>query len=59
MMNWKRCERNGYIACFKELFQHLLGGTEGKHKHVSQDNRCSNQDLNPGAPKYKAGMLNT
>jgi hypothetical protein len=44
------------IAKFKVLLWHLPVWTE---ENLSQDSQSLDPDLNPGPPKYKAGMLTT
>jgi hypothetical protein len=47
------------VASFKALSRHLSGGTEENYEYISQDNWSPYQALNPGPPKYEAGVLTT
>jgi hypothetical protein len=42
---------------FKVLSQHFPGGTQENHKNFNHDSQSLGQYLNPGPPKYKAGVL--
>jgi hypothetical protein len=56
MMIWKGCGMK-QSPNFKVLSQHLLGGTEENQR--PQDSRSLGQDLKPGPPEHKAGVLTT
>jgi hypothetical protein len=45
------------VAYFKVLPRNSPGGTEDNNYYLSQDNRCTNRDLNPGLPEYEAVLL--
>jgi hypothetical protein len=51
---FERIWKEVIMAYFKMLSQYLPGGSEENHK-----NPHSGQDLNPGLPKHKAGVLTT
>jgi hypothetical protein len=35
----------------------IPGGTEENHENLSQNSQSPGRDLNPGPPKYEAGVL--
>jgi hypothetical protein len=43
---WERMKKDVFVAYFKTLFQHFLGGTIKRTKHLNQESRFLGQDLN-------------
>jgi hypothetical protein len=56
MMNWKGFGKKKSWPNFKVMSQHSLGGTVENHIET-QVSQSPGQDLNPGPPEYKAGVL--
>jgi hypothetical protein len=53
---WKEA---AVVASFNVLSRYMPGQNEENTKNLSQDSRSSGRDLNPGPPKYEAGVLTT
>lgn len=51
--------QNVLLSHFKVLAQNFPGGTEEKHKILSQDSRSPLRNLNQGPPEHEMGVLAT
>jgi hypothetical protein len=59
MMNWKGFGRK-LSWCNRRYYPGIcLEGLRKTTKNLSQDSQSLGQDLNPGPPKYNAGVLTT
>jgi hypothetical protein len=58
-MKWKGFGRKRSWPDSKVLFRHSPGESEEKDESLSQGSRSPGGDLNPGPPKYEAGVLTT